>query len=311
MENQEGYHESVMPEETVSQLVLRQDGVYLDATLGGAGHSRLILSRLNAEGRLIGIDRDPEALARGKSLLQGDARVTLVAARFAEMANVVAPASLDGVLFDLGVSSRQLDARHRGFSFEAGTALDMRMNPEEGLDAADWLRAVDEKDLADAFYRNSDLQRSRSLARALKELAATRESLTSDDLRATVEAIYRPHPMERNGLFARVFQAIRMEVNGELSEIAEGMAAAVASLKKGGRLVVLSYHSVEDRAVKEAVAAFERDCICPPNLPVCVCGGNRRQLRKVLRKPGTADEKEIRRNPRARSAKLRVLEKVA
>jgi 16S rRNA (cytosine1402-N4)-methyltransferase len=184
------------------------------------------------------------------------------------------------------------------------------MNPTEGLDADAWIRSSDEETLTRAFSRNSDLPRSRSLSRAILDAAANCDVLTSDALRAAVDAVYRPHAMERNGLLARVFQAIRMEVNAELAEIAEGLRGAVRSLKKGGRLVVLSYHSVEDRAVKETVAEFEKDCLCPPNLPICQCGGANRQLRKVVRKPLLASADEIRRNPRARSAKLRVLEKV-
>ncbi len=306
----DGYHDPVMPEETLEHLIQNADGQYLDATLGGSGHTRLILSRLSAEGRILAMDRDPEAIARGKSLLGQEARVTLVHKPFSEVASVTGEETLDGALFDLGVSSRQLDARERGFSFASGTSLDMRMNTEADLDADTWIRTSDEGELSVAFSRNSDLPRSRQLARNLQEAAAQSETLTSDDLRAIVEKVYRPLPQERNGILARVFQAIRMEVNGELREIAVGLRGAVQALKKGGRLVVLSYHSAEDRAVKETVASFERDCICPPELPICRCGGNNRKLRKVVRKPLLAKAEEIRRNPRARSAKLRVLEKV-
>lgn len=309
--NRDGYHDAVMPEETLEHLVLHADGAYLDATLGGAGHARLILGKLGANGRLIALDRDPEALERGRGLLGGDSRATVLAKRFGDLGEAVAAESLDGALFDLGVSSRQLDARERGFTFVAGASLDMRMDPTTGENAEAWIRECDEAELAEAFARNSDLPRSRALARAILDAAASRETLTSDDLRAIVDAVYRPNPLERNGLLARVFQAIRMEVNAELQEIGRGLRAAVLALKVGGRLVVLSYHSVEDRAVKETVAEFERDCICPSDLPICVCGGNQRRLRKVLRKPMTASDSEIRRNPRARSAKLRVLEKVA
>jgi 16S rRNA (cytosine1402-N4)-methyltransferase len=305
-----GYHDPVMPEETLENLIANVNGTYLDATLGGAGHSRLILSRLGENGRLIGLDRDPEALERGRALLGGDERVTLIQKRFGDVKDLVEGDGLDGALFDLGVSSRQLDAQERGFSFGKGTALDMRMNPTEGLDADGWIRTSDEETLARAFSHNSDLPRSRTLARTILEAAANGEILTSNDLRLAVESVYRPKAMERNGLLARVFQAIRMEVNGELQEIANGLRGAIGALKKGGRLVVLSYHSVEDRAVKETVAEFEKDCLCPPSLPICQCGGSNRQLRKMVRKPLLAKPEEIRRNPRARSAKLRVLEKV-
>jgi len=311
VQDDDGYHQSVMPLETVDNLVLNAAGTYLDATLGGAGHARAILSRLNASGHLIGVDRDPEALARAAELLKDETRVRLAADRFANLSRVAGDETLDGVLFDLGVSSRQLDAKERGFSFEGGTSLDMRMNPGEGPDAAAWLMQVGEEELAFAFHRNSDLQRSRFLAKSIKEAVAAQGSITSDTLRKVVEKVYRPKSNERNGLLARVFQAIRMEVNGELDEIGMGLRAAVKALKSGGRLVVLSYHSVEDRAVKEVFVDLERDCICPPEMPVCRCGRHHRRLRKVLRKPQTATETEVRANPRARSAKLRVMEKVS
>jgi 16S rRNA (cytosine1402-N4)-methyltransferase len=310
METTDGYHDPVMPEETLEYLIQNAEGQYLDATLGGSGHSRLILKRLNAEGRILAMDRDPEAISRGLSLLGQDARVTLVHKPFSEVSSVLGAETLDGALFDLGVSSRQLDARERGFSFAPGTSLDMRMDTEAEMDADEWIRSSDESELTQAFSRNSDLPRSRQLARTLQEAARQTSPLTSDDLRAIVEKVYRPLPQERNGILARVFQAIRMEVNGELREIAEGLRGAVMALKKGGRLVVLSYHSAEDRAVKETIAEFERDCLCPKELPICRCGGNNRRLRKVVRKPLLAKSDEVRRNPRARSAKLRVVEKV-
>jgi 16S rRNA (cytosine1402-N4)-methyltransferase len=213
-------------------------------------------------------------------------------------------------LFDLGVSSHQLDERSRGFSFEPGAPLDMRMGPDAETGALEWLKAVSEEDLARAFGANSDLERPRALAKRVKLLLSEDPAPTSDLLRRAVDGIYRPRDGERAGLLARVFQAIRMEVNRETGEIRDGLTAAVNALAKGGRVCVLSYHSVEDRVVKEVFVEFERDCVCPSDLPVCVCGGNRRRLRKVVRRPQVASDAEIASNPRARSAKLRVMEKV-
>jgi 16S rRNA (cytosine1402-N4)-methyltransferase len=233
-----------------------------------------------------------------------------VAAPFSRLAEFCAPGSLAGALFDLGVSSRQLDARERGFTFEPGAALDMRMGPDAGETALEWLRSCSEEELAAAFRRNSDLDRSRSLARRVKGFLEETPEAGSDLLRRAVQETYRPRDNERAGLLARVFQAIRMEVNREAGEIREGLAAAVEALAPGGRVCVLSYHSVEDRHVKEVFGALERDCICPPELPVCVCGGNRRVLRRVVRRPLEAPAAEVAANPRARGAKLRVMEKL-
>jgi 16S rRNA (cytosine1402-N4)-methyltransferase len=304
------YHRPVLAQEVADFLVRDASAAYLDATLGGGGHSRVILDRLTPEGTLTALDRDPEAVERARALFAEEPRIRIHQSPFSRLADHCAPGSLAGALFDLGVSSRQLDARERGFTFEPGAALDMRMGPDAGETALEWLRASSEEELAAAFRRNSDLERSRSLARRVKERLAETPEAGSDLLREAVQETYRPRDNERAGLLARVFQAIRMEVNREAGEIREGLAAAVEALAPGGRVCVLSYHSVEDRHVKEVFGALERDCVCPPELPVCMCGGNRRVLRKVVRRPLEAPAAEIASNPRARSAKLRVMEKV-
>lgn len=304
----DGYHAPVMAPEILDHLVLDPAGLYLDATLGGGGHARRIVERLGPEGGLIGLDRDMEAVDRGRITFSGDGRVRIERAEFSRLGEYCAPGSLSGALFDLGVSSRQLDVREKGFSFAPGTALDMRMG-SEGPTAADFIAGWDEWELASVLRRNADIDEAKRLARAILALVGEGREMTSDLLREAVDKLPGMRSDNRNAMLARVFQAIRMEVNGEVDQIAIGIKAAVTALKPGGRLCVLSYHSVEDRAVKEAVAEFEKDCVCPPNLPVCMCGSANRRLRKVLRKPGlpTAAERAV--NPRARSAKLRVLEK--
>lgn len=304
-----GYHAPVMASEIVDLLVTDPGGLYLDATLGGGGHARRIVDRLGPEGGLVALDRDMEAVARGLQTFGGDRRVRIERSEFARLGAYVSPGSLAGALFDLGVSSRQLDVKAKGFSFAPGTDLDMRMGAE-GPTAADLLSAWDEWELASALRRNADIDEAKRLSRAIKSLVEAGRPMTSDLLREAVEKLPGMRSQDRNGMLARVFQAIRMEVNGEVDQIGAGLKAAVEALRPGGRLAVLSYHSVEDRAVKESAAAFEKECICPPGMPVCTCGSGNRRLLKVLRKPALPTPEEMARNPRSRSAKLRVLEKL-
>ena len=232
--------------------------------------------------------------------------------RFGELKNEIAPNSLDGILYDLGISSHQVDDSARGFTFVGDNPLDLRMDRREGVSAQEWLRTVSADDLAAALRRNADMDRAFKLSTRLVEMAASingRDILPSD-MKTVVESVFPDKRREINGLLARVFQAIRMEVNGELKEIEESIRAAVDCLKVGGRLVVMSYHSVEDRCVKETAAEFERACICPEHMPVCMCGGNHQRLKKVNRKPILPTSEEIAVNSRARSAKLRVYERV-
>lgn len=312
----DAYHVPVMGEETVGFLVTERDGAYMDCTLGGGGHARLILERLSEDGRLIALDRDPEAVERARAVFAGEGRLSVRQIGFARLEEAAPAGGLDGFLFDLGISSRQIDARDRGFSFAAGTALDMRMERDQGVTAGELLAALDEEGLARLFRDNADIEESRRLARLVKrevaaELSAGSDprALRSEVLRRAVEAAHVPPP-QRNSLLARLFQALRMEVNAEMDQLEAGLEAAVRLTREGGRICVLSYHSVEDRKVKQVFARHEKSCICPPALPVCRCGDNHRRLRAVVKKPRTASETEIGDNPRARSAKLRVMEKV-
>ena len=309
------YHAPVMLAECLAALNIKANGTYADCTLGGGGHSYAISNKLNSSGTLHAFDRDEEAVAYATKRLAGVAPKFIVhPVRFGELKNEIAADTLDGILYDLGISSHQVDDSERGFTFVGNNPLDLRMDRREGISAQAWLCNVDADTLASALRKNADMDRAFKLATRLAEMAASvkkegREILPSD-VKAVVESVFPDKKREVNGLLARVFQAIRMEVNGELKEIEDSLRAAVDCLKVGGRLVVMSYHSVEDRCVKETAAEFERACICPENLPVCVCGGNHQKLRKVNRKPIVPTNEEIANNSRARSAKLRVYERV-
>jgi len=304
-----GYHMPVMADEIAGFMVVDPKGLYLDATLGGGGHAARILKELAPEGGLIGLDRDMEAVERNRANFADEPRMRVEHSEFSRLSEFCAPGGLSGVLFDLGVSSRQLDAKERGFSFTPGTSLDMRMG-SEGPAAADLLKSWDEWELAGVLRRNSDIDEARRLSRNIIAAIEVGEEMSSDLIRKAAEKLPGVRGDNLNSLLARIFQAIRMEVNDEMGQVETGLRAAVSALRSGGRLCVLSYHSVEDRKVKETLAEFEKDCVCEERLPVCMCGGKNRSLRKVLRKPALPSEAERGRNPRARSAKLRVAEKV-
>lgn len=296
--------------ECLEFLKVRDAGVFADCTLGGGGHSEAIAERLGERGVLHCFDRDPEAISFAKRRLEG-AKPTIVyhEVPFGNLGEEVEEGALDGVLYDLGISSRQVDSAARGFTFSGETPLDLRMDTRQELDAQKWLRSASEEELARAFRENADLEKPLKLSRILKE-TFTEKPILPADIRLAALKTYPEKRRDINGVLARIFQAIRMEVNGELGEIERSLDGAVKCLKPSGRMVVISYHSAEDRRVKQVAAKWERDCICPPNLPLCTCGGNHRKLRKVLRKPVLPGAAEVARNPRARSAKLRVYERV-
>ena len=309
------YHDPVMLAECLDGLNIKPNGTYGDCTLGGGGHSYAIANKLNEEGTLHAFDRDEEAVAFATKRLAGvKCKFVVHPVRFGELKNEIAPNTLDGILYDLGISSHQVDDSKRGFTFVGDNPLDLRMDRREGTSAQEWLKNVDAETLAGALRKNSDMDRAFKLATRLVEMAtiAKKEgrAILPSDVKSVVESVFPDKKREVNGLLARVFQAVRMEVNGELKEIEDSLRAAVDCLKVGGRLVVMSYHSVEDRCVKETAAEFERACICPERQPVCTCGGNHQRLRKVNRKPILPTNEEIANNSRARSAKLRVYERV-
>ncbi len=305
------YHDPVLLKECLDALLVNPSGVYADCTLGGGGHSFAILSRLGGKGFLHAFDRDLEAVEFAEKRLAAFRNFSIHARPFNALAEEISAGTLSGVLYDLGVSSHQLDDSSRGFTFAGDNPLDLRMDRREALSAQEWLRDVSADTLAKVLRNNSDLERSYKLALAILDNAgADGREILPQDIRAAVEKVFPDKRKELNGILARVFQAIRMEVNEELLQIKESLTGAVECLVRGGRLAVISYHSVEDRCVKTTLAEFEKDCLCPVELPVCRCGGKHRRLKKVFRKPVLPSSEEIAGNSRARSAKLRVYEKV-
>ncbi len=303
------YHRPVMVEEVLAHLRPERGGVYLDGTLGGGGHAEALLT-LAPAARLIGVDRDPEALREaGKRLARFGDRVRLVRANFADAieAGGFASGSLTGALLDLGVSSHQIDEAVRGFTFRSGAPLDMRMGRDAGDEsAADLLNHLPEAELADVFYRYGEERRARRLARMVVEMRTDVPFERSDQL---VEAIGRAlGPRADNQDRARIFQALRIAVNQEIEALERALPELREALAAGGVLVVLSYHSLEDRLVKESFREWSQACVCPPALPVCRCRGA--PLGEALtRKPQFASDAEVRENVRARSARLRAWRK--
>lgn len=306
MDHASDYHAPVMVTEVMDLLRPERGGLFLDGTLGGGGHAEALLER-GAEARLVAVDRDPDALAEaGARLAPFGERVRLVRANFADAvaAAAIAPGTLDGVLLDLGISSHQIDADARGFTFRAGAPLDMRMAGATAGEpsAADLLAEMEEDDLSRLFRRFGEEPRSRKLARVLVEMRAAAPVDTSDRL---VEAIGRAlGPRSDAGDRARIFQALRIAVNGEIDALERALPTFRDALAPGGVFAVLSYHSLEDRLVKNAFRDWSQGCICPPGLPICVCRG--KPLGTTLtRKPVSASPAEIGGNVRARSARLR------
>ncbi len=306
-------HVSVLLEECMENLKIRPGGFYLDGTLGLGGHSSEIAARLTT-GRLIGIDRDETAIERAYERLKpyGD-RVSLVHAQFGDLERVLRQfgvEKLDGMLFDLGVSSPQLDEAERGFSYRLDAPLDMRMDRTQEKTAYDVVNSYEEDVLSRILYEYGEERYARRISAAIvraREQRAIESTLElADIIRNAMPAAAlreKQHPAKRS------FQAIRIEVNDELREIAQMMDIAPDYLKLGGRLCVISFHSLEDRIVKQAIARRERGCTCPREAPVCTCGF-RQTLRSVTRKPILPGPHECAVNPRARSAKLRVAERV-
>jgi 16S rRNA (cytosine1402-N4)-methyltransferase len=308
MEEFASYHAPVMAAEVLAYLRPERGGLYFDGTVGGGGHTAAILSA-SATATVTGVDQDVEALeVAGRRLARFEGRVQLVHANFADAAESVA-APLAGALLDLGVSSHQIDEAARGFSFRPGTPLDMRMDETSGLPgAADLLNELAAAELADVFYRYGEERRSRRLASAVVRRRAERPFRTSDDFNEVLEAFYGPRISIQDR--ARMYQALRIAVNDELGVLERALPALRERLEGDGVFVVLSYHSLEDRLVKDAFREWSRACVCAPELPVCVCRG--RPLGELLtRKPVTASAAEVEANPRSRSARLRAWRKAA
>ncbi len=304
-------HTSVLLREAVDILAIKPSGIYVDATFGGGGHSAAILEKLGPDGRLIAFDRDPEAIAHGQDLLNNSAgRLTLVNDNFSSLKEHLAAMNIlkvDGILADLGVSTHQLLAEERGFSAKNNGFLDMRMGPDAAMSAADLLRTIDEYQLATLFMAVDEKPReARLLAREMKKLAGERPELTTGELAELIQKISMPHPGKKDPT-KRIFLALRMAVNGELEAIDTLLAKAPSCLKIGGRLAVISFHSLEDRHVKQGLRRLTVNCTCPPKQPVCTCGG--KPMARLLTKKGILPgEEELLNNHRARSATLRAVE---
>lgn len=301
-----GYHAPVMAREVMGLLRPERGGTYLDGTLGGGGHAEALLER-GAEARLIGVDRDPDALAEASARLErfGD-RFRTVRSNFADAVDAagIGEGTLDGVLLDLGISSHQIDVDARGFTFRPGAPLDMRMGQASAdeASAADLLNTLDEGELANVFYRYGEERRSRKLARIIAEMREEAEFRTSDQLLRAIERALGPRTEAADK--ARIFQALRIAVNHEIESLERALERFRDALAPGGVFAILSYHSLEDRLVKNAFRDWSQECVCPPGLPVCRCRG--RALGTTLtRKPTDASAEEIAANPRARSAHLR------
>ena len=295
-------HRPVMLEEAVAALAPRDGETVVDATFGCGGHARRILERLGPDGRVVGIDRDPRAVERA-SVLWGDRRFEFVAGAFDEVLweMVCEGARADAVLFDLGLSSYQIDEPERGFSYVREGPLDMRMDPRSGISAAEYLNTVEEDDLARVLTRYGDVPRAQA-RRVAREVARRKPLETTTDLYDAVRAAVGW--AERGGNPAkRVFQAVRVQVNDELGGLERALAATEHLLVPGGRLVALTFQSGEDRLVKYLISEREGRCVCPPDLPVCVCGAKPVFRRGAVRRPSEA---EIEENPRSASARLRV-----
>ena len=302
-------HIPVLLHEALDALCIRSDGIYLDCTFGRGGHSRAILASLDEGGRLIGFDRDPSAVAAARDLAKKDSRFEIVHTAFSELESAldsIAIARVHGVLMDLGVSSPQLDQAERGFSFQVDGPLDMRMDPTSGQSAADWIARADTDEIADVLWVLGEERFSRRIARAIAEARKVEPIVTTAQLSKIVSDA-QPKKDQNKHPATRTFQAIRLYINEELSEVEQGLEAAVKRLEVGGRLAVISFHSLEDRLVKRALRDASRLPQGDPRMPLpdSVAKPRMRLMGKAI-KAGTG---ELGMNPRARSAVLRVAER--
>ena len=308
----EFHHVSVLLDECIDGLNIKPDGIYVDGTLGGAGHSYHIAEKLTT-GRLIGIDRDPVALkAAGERLSPFADRVTLVHSNFCRMGQVLQElgiSGVDGILLDLGVSSPQLDDGSRGFSYMTDAPLDMRMDNGDALSADTVVNTWSYEELKRILYDYGEERYAPAIAAAIVRKREVSPIRTTLELVDVIRSAMPPAALrEKQHPAKRTFQAIRIAVNDELNSVSKAMDAAIPCLNPGGRLAVITFHSLEDRIVKTAMAEAARGCTCPPEFPVCVCG-RKPQVTVLTRKPIVSGEEELERNPRARSAKLRICEK--
>ena len=306
-------HKSVLLYETVDSLNIKPDGIYVDGTLGGGGHAYEVLKRLGPKGRLIGIDQDADAIqaASGRLKEYGE-KATIVRSNYRNIKEVLSSLGIgkvDGIYLDLGVSSYQLDTAERGFTYRENAPLDMRMDQRNEKTATDSVNEYSEMELYRIIRDYGEARFAKNIAKHIVKARQEKRIETTDELVEIIKSAMPPAALrEKQHPAKRSFQAIRIAVNGELDALPPMLRAAVDGLNPGGRLAVITFHSLEDRIVKRTLAELARGCVCPPEFPVCVCG-KKPQVRLVTRKPVTAGGAELEENPRARSAKLRVAEK--
>ena len=303
-------HIPVLLNETITGLDIKENGIYVDCTAGGGGHSGEILKHLTT-GKLISIDQDPDAISTLTEKLKKNENSIIVMGNFGNMKDLLelrGVGRIDGALFDIGVSSHQLDTASRGFSFHEEAPLDMRMS-QSGITAEELVNTLPFEDLRKIIFEYGEEKYANSIARAIVAQREQKPITTTLELAEIVKANV-PQKVRRDGHPARkTFQAIRIAVNDELTVLEKGLDDAFSMLSKGGRLAVITFHSLEDRIVKQKMAGWCQGCTCPKDFPVCVCG-NKPKARLVNRKPVCANETELTQNPRARSAKLRICEKI-
>ena len=304
-------HKPVMLEQCINGLNIKKDGIYVDGTLGGAGHSKEILKRLSNKGLLIGIDRDEDALNAAKENLKEFQNVIYVHNNHDNIKEILEELKIDnvdGILLDLGVSSYQLDERNRGFSYLGENELDMRMDKSQKLTAKDVVNKYKEEDLANVIYEYGEERFSRQIAKNICKQRKEKEIKTTKELVDIIEKSI-PKKFQNDGHPAkRTFQAIRIEVNNEIKPLYNTVLNSIDCLKPGGRLVIITFHSLEDRAVKNAYIEAKGKCTCPKDLPYCVCGA--KSLGEIInKKPIIATDEEIKENSRSKSAKLRIFER--
>lgn len=304
-------HKPVLLEETIDALNIKPDGIYVDGTAGGGGHSSEILKRLSPNGRLISIDQDPDAIEAVTERFKDYKNTIICKGNFSDVVSIVnglGIESIDGIMLDIGVSSRQLDTPERGFSFHYDAPLDMRMS-QSGASAYDLVNQLSYEQLVKIISRYGEERFAKQITRAIIREREKQPIATTLQLAEIIKAAV-PAAKRREGHPARqTFQALRIAVNGELDRLEEGLQGGFELLKPGGRMAVITFHSLEDRIVKRAMAKWCTGCTCPKDFPVCVCG-NKPKAELALRKPAEASEKELSENPRARSARLRAVTKL-
>ncbi|MHB8171876.1 MAG: 16S rRNA (cytosine(1402)-N(4))-methyltransferase RsmH [Thermincolia bacterium] len=307
------HHISVLLNETIEGLNIKPDGIYVDCTLGGAGHSGEILKRLGPQGRLVGIDQDTQALEAARQRLGGAAQIDLVHNNFfrlREALNGIGIEQVDGILFDLGVSSHQLDTAERGFSYQQDAPLDMRMNADDSFTARELVNQSSEEELARIIWEYGEERWAKRIVQFIVAERANQPIETTGQLVGVIKKAIPagarkegPHPAKRT------FQALRIAVNDELNRFQEALHQAVESLNTGGRVCIITFHSLEDRIAKQVLAQLAKSCVCPPQIPVCQCRG-RKEVKIITKQPIVPGAEELTINPRSRSAKLRIAERL-